>query len=69
MAVMKVAAKVPELSGIPLAFITTRFPLYFVGLFASYAAGFIVQADGIYGPGGLNIKKKRLKCLTHIAVD
>ena len=42
MAVMKVAAKVPELSGIPLAFITTRFPLYFVGLFASYAAGFIV---------------------------
>ena len=34
--------KVPELSGIPLAFITTRFPLYFVGLFASYAAGFIV---------------------------
>ena len=32
----------PELSGIPLAFITTRFPLYFVGLFASYAAGFIV---------------------------
>ena len=42
MAVMKVAAKVPELSGIPLAFITTRFPLDFVGLFASYAAGFIV---------------------------
>ena len=53
MAVMKVAAKVPELSGIPLAFITTRFPLYFVGLFASYAAGFIVcRLMGFKDPEG-----------------
>lgn len=41
-ALLRVAAKVPELSGIPLAFITTKFPLYFVGLFVAYAAGFIL---------------------------
>lgn len=42
MALMKVAAKVPELSGIPLAFITTNIPLYFVGLGISYLAGFVI---------------------------
>lgn len=42
MALMKVAAKVPELSGIPLAFITTNIPLYFVGLGISYLAGFLI---------------------------
>ncbi len=58
MAVMKVAAKVPELSGIPLAFITTRFPPVFrrsVRILCSRLHR--VQADGIYGPGGLSIKK------------
>lgn len=42
MALMKVAAKVPELGGLPLGFITTRFPLYFVGVLVAYAAGFII---------------------------
>lgn len=41
-ALLKVASKVPELTGgIPLAFVTTKFPLYFVGLFAAYGAGFV----------------------------
>lgn len=42
MALMRVAAKVPELSGIPLAFITTNIPLYFVGLGISYLCGFVI---------------------------
>lgn len=40
MAMMGVAAKVPELGGIPLGFITTGFPLYFVGLLIAYTSGF-----------------------------
>lgn len=42
MALARVAAKVPELSGIPLAFITTNIPMYFACLLLSYVAGFVI---------------------------
>ena len=42
MAIMKVAALIPELSGIQLALITNAPLKYLVGLLTSYVAGFVV---------------------------
>ncbi len=41
MAIMKVAAKIPELSGLQLALITTSPMKYLIGVAISYAAGFL----------------------------
>lgn len=41
MAIMKVAAKIPELSGLQLALITTSPVKYLIGIAISYAAGFL----------------------------
>lgn len=42
MALLKVGSKVPELSGIPLGFVTNNMIGYFIALVASYVAGFII---------------------------
>lgn len=42
MAIMRVAAKIPELSGLQLAFITTSPLKYLLGIVISYAAGFVI---------------------------
>jgi len=41
-ALMKVAALVPELGGLPLGFITNNIPLYFVGILIAYVSGFVI---------------------------